>query len=80
MAYDTDLTPLLAQCTDEDLNTLVEYIKEKGGITENLTIHEDYKKYNPQHSKYMPVIVVMKYNVLVGIHLLIWLEEVVSLI
>lgn len=57
MAYDTDLTPLLAQCTDEDLNTLVEYIKEKGGITENLTIHEDYKKYNPQHSKYMPVIV-----------------------
>lgn len=33
MAYDTDLTPLLAQCTDEDLNTLVEYIKEKGGIT-----------------------------------------------
>ncbi len=31
MAYDTDLTPLLAQCTDEDLNTLVEYIKEKGG-------------------------------------------------
>ncbi|EPY4669285.1 DUF3944 domain-containing protein [Klebsiella pneumoniae] len=57
MAYrdDADLE-FLSQCTDEDLNDLVQcLIYDKDGKTrwtEELSTSEAYKKYKPQHSKY----------------------------
>ncbi|MEE8731632.1 MAG: DUF3944 domain-containing protein [Rahnella inusitata] len=57
MAYrdDADLE-FLSQCSDEDLNGLVEVlIYDKDGETrwtEELSTSEDYKQYKPQHSKY----------------------------
>lgn len=53
--YDEDLE-FLSKCTDEDLNGLVDcLIYDKDGETrwtEELSSNENYKKYNPQHSKY----------------------------
>lgn len=57
--YDGDLE-FLREMKDEDLNGLVDIlIYDKDGETrwsENLTTNEFYKKYNPQHQKYLDVI------------------------
>lgn len=45
---------LLEKCTKEELEPLVSYIKSK--FSEYLTIHVDYKKHNPDHTKYSNVI------------------------
>lgn len=57
MAYDADLTELLKKCTNEDLETLVQYIIQKGSISETLSGNELYKQNNPNHSKYVSEII-----------------------
>ena len=43
----------LRNCTNEELDFLVQIILDKGHLTENLSSYEDYKKYNPDHKKYI---------------------------
>jgi UPF0174 protein HP_1588 len=57
MAYRTDSDlEFLSQCSDEDFNDLVYCLThDKDGstrLTEELTMTEAYKKYNPSHSMY----------------------------
>ena len=57
MAYDADLTPLLNKCNNEDLEPLVQYIVEKGSVSETLSTDDLYEQYYPDHTKYINVIV-----------------------
>lgn len=57
MAYDADLTDLFKKCTNEDLDTIVEYITQKGRLTESLTKSEEYKQYAPNHTEYIGKII-----------------------
>lgn len=57
MAYDSDLTPLFKKCTDEDLDTIVQYIIKEGGFTEDISSSNEYKLYAPKHTKYIDLIV-----------------------
>lgn len=57
MAYDADLTPLFKKCTDEDLDTIVQYIINKKKLTEKITSNSEYKLYAPKHTKYIDLIV-----------------------
>lgn len=57
MAYDSDLTPLFKKCTDEDLDTIVQYIIEKGSLTEDISSSNEYKLYKSKHTKYIDLIV-----------------------
>ncbi|MDY5050090.1 MAG: ubiquinol-cytochrome C chaperone family protein [Candidatus Mucispirillum faecigallinarum] len=57
MAYDADLTDLFKKCTNEDLNTIVEYITQKGSLTESLTTSEEYKQHAPNHTEYIGKII-----------------------
>ena len=54
MSYDFSLNPVLAKATNEDLQYLVEIINKT--ITNSLESDELYKKYNPDHKKYVNVI------------------------
>ncbi len=49
-----DLYALLSVCTREDLNPLVELIKDK--LTNSLEQNDDYKKHYPDHTKYYKII------------------------
>lgn len=50
--YDNDLE-FLAQCENDDLGILVEYLTSKGeGLTEELTLTDAYKRYYPNHKMY----------------------------
>lgn len=53
---DDDLIPLLRKCTNEDLDPLVQYIIQKGGITSELETTEVYKKNQPNHTAYVDII------------------------
>ena len=52
--FDKDINPVLEIASDEDLETLVEYLKTK--LSETLTIHESYKIHEPAHSEYADLI------------------------
>jgi uncharacterized protein YaaW (UPF0174 family) len=52
--FDKDINPVLEIAVNEDLETLVEYVSEK--LSENLTTHEAYKEYEPNHTKYADLI------------------------
>lgn len=52
--FDKDINPVLDAASDEDLDTLVAYLKTK--FSETLTTHESYKRYEPAHSKYSDLI------------------------
>ncbi len=54
MSYDFSLNPVLEKTTNEDLQYLVEIINKT--ITNSLESDELYKKYNPDHKKYVNVI------------------------
>jgi uncharacterized protein YaaW (UPF0174 family) len=54
MSYDFNLNPVLEKATNEDLQYLVEIINK--AITNSLENDELYKKYNPDHQKYVSVI------------------------
>ena len=54
MSYDFSLNPVLEKATNEDLQYLVEIINKT--ITNSLESDELYKKYNPDHKKYVNVI------------------------
>ncbi|MGL5776584.1 MAG: hypothetical protein ACRCYB_14825, partial [Aeromonas veronii] len=45
---------VLASASNDDLETLVEYLKTK--LSEDLTCHDDYKRYYPNHRRYVDVI------------------------
>lgn len=53
--YDENLTSVLSFASNADLEPLVEYIV-KASISETLTINDLYKKYTPNHKKYVEVI------------------------
>lgn len=46
----------LDECSNEELAPLVQFIVDKGGWTESLTNDPAYKKYHPDHRKYLPKI------------------------
>ncbi|MCO4320676.1 ubiquinol-cytochrome C chaperone family protein [Aliidiomarina quisquiliarum] len=52
--FDKDLNPVLEIASDEDLETLVDYLKTK--LSETLTTHESYKLHEPSHSEYADLI------------------------
>jgi len=52
--FDKDLNPVLEIASDEDLSTLVEYLKQK--FSETLTVADAYKNHYPEHSKYADLI------------------------
>lgn len=52
--FDKDLNPILEIADSDDLATLVDYLKTK--ISEDLTHHEAYKKYSPDHTRYADLI------------------------
>ena len=49
---DADLVPLLKKCTAEELEPLVQYINQKGGITSELDTTTVYKEKHPDHTAY----------------------------
>ena len=57
MAYDADLTELLKKCSNEDLDTLVQYITQKGSISETLSVSQVYMQHKPDHTKYVNEII-----------------------
>lgn len=52
--FDKDINPVLEIASNEDLEILVEYLKEK--LSESLTDHESYKLHSPSHSEYADLI------------------------
>lgn len=56
MGYDKDLNPLLKKCSNDELDTLVQYILKKGNLSEGLSTDEQYEKYYPNHTKYSDLI------------------------
>lgn len=52
--FDKDLNPILEMASNEDLEPLVGYIKEK--FSEDLTLHDAYKSHYPNHSEYADLI------------------------
>jgi uncharacterized protein YaaW (UPF0174 family) len=52
--YDEDLSPVLADATNEDLQPLVDYILK--AATNFLNINDVYEKYQPNHVKYVELI------------------------
>lgn len=52
--FDKDLNPVLEIATQEDLDTIVEYLKTK--FSENLTTEQAYKINFPDHTKYADLI------------------------
>lgn len=52
--YDSNLNPLLDRANNEDLETLVDYLKNK--LSEQLTGHNAYKAFAPDHNQYADLI------------------------
>jgi len=52
--FDADLNPLLEIASNEDLETLVEYLNQK--FSETLSVNDAYKAHTPNHSKYADLI------------------------
>ena len=52
--HNGNLCARLADCSDEDLNPLVEQIVDR--LTSYLDVNEDYKKHQPTHNLYTKVI------------------------
>lgn len=52
--FDEDLNPVLELVTNEDLETLVDYLGTK--VSETLTVSDAYKTHHPEHSKYADLI------------------------
>lgn len=52
--FDQDLNPIIEIASDDDLDILVEYLKTK--MSEQLTIHDSYERYEPEHSQYADLI------------------------
>ncbi len=52
--YDADLNPVLHSASNEELQILVDIITNRD--TEELTSHELYKKFHPDHTQYYAVI------------------------
>lgn len=52
--YDEDLNPILSQVENEDLETIVDYLKTK--MSEFLTVSDAYKEHYPNHQKYADLI------------------------
>lgn len=56
MGYDLNLNPLLERCNNDDLDILVGYIMNKGTLSETLSIKDEYKKFQPEHTRYTDLI------------------------
>jgi uncharacterized protein YaaW (UPF0174 family) len=52
--FDKNLNPILEIADNDDLSTLVEYLKEK--FSEDLTLSDAYKKNSPNHVEYADLI------------------------
>lgn len=52
---DQDLV-FLTECSNKELEVLVNIILEKGNFSEMLSVNDTYKKYKPDHKKYVDVI------------------------
>ena len=50
---DFTLAPKLRKCSNEDLEYLVSFIKEKANFTETLTVSPGYRAHYPNHSMYV---------------------------
>jgi len=49
---DDDLIPLLRRCTAEELDNLVGYLTERGGVVSQLQSTEAYRQWFPEHNRY----------------------------
>lgn len=56
MGYDLNLNPLLERCNNDDLDILVGYIMNKGTLSETLSTKDEYKKFQPEHTRYTDLI------------------------
>ncbi len=49
---DDDLLPLLRRCSSEELDNLVGYLTQRGGITSQLEATAAYRQWFPEHARY----------------------------
>jgi uncharacterized protein YaaW (UPF0174 family) len=54
---DADLIPLLRKCSSEELENLVGYLTQKGGVSSQLKSTKAYKRWYPDHCKYVDEII-----------------------
>ena len=61
---DPDLIPLLRKCSSEELDNLVGYLTQKGGASSQLKSTKAYRRWHPDHSKYVDEIIaeIQKYG------------------
>ncbi|BBO84061.1 hypothetical protein DSCO28_46270 [Desulfosarcina ovata subsp. sediminis] len=61
---DPDLIPLLRKCSSEELDNLVGYLTQKGGVSSQLKSTRAYRQWCPDHSKYADEIIaeIQKYG------------------
>jgi uncharacterized protein YaaW (UPF0174 family) len=61
---DPDLIPLLRKCSSEELDNLVGYLTQKGGVSSQLKSTKAYRRWHPDHSKYVDEIIaeIQKYG------------------
>ena len=61
---DHDLIPLLRKCSSEELDNLVGYLTQKGGVSSQLKSTQVYRRWHPDHTKYVDEIIgeIQKYG------------------
>ena len=61
---DPDLIPLLRKCSSEELDNLVGYLTQKGGVSSQLKSTQSYRQWYPDHGKYVDEIIaeIQKYG------------------
>ncbi len=61
---DSDLIPLLRKCSSEELDNLVGYLTQKGGVSSQLKNTKAYREWYPDHGKYVDEIIaeIQKYG------------------
>ena len=61
---DDDLIPLLRKCSSEELDNLVGYLTQKGGVSSQLKTTEAYRRWHPDHRRYVDEIIaeIQKYG------------------
>ncbi len=54
---DTDLIPLLRKCSSDELDNLVGYLTQKGGVSSQLKSTRAYGQWYPDHARYVDEII-----------------------
>jgi uncharacterized protein YaaW (UPF0174 family) len=54
---DADLIPLLRKCSSDELDNLVGYLTQKGGVSSQLKSTKAYHRWHPDHARYVDEII-----------------------